>query len=254
MEQIGERIIWRYLPFTDIPIPLGGLNIITILSTLAVMAALWGLLWLGVRRFAWIPGRGQMMVEMFLGGFDSMVSGTLELKTRDANRHYLPLISSLFLFIVMSNAIPVLPIPHLEEPTCDLNCTLALGAMVVFYSVYCSVRAHGLKGHLAAMCGPMWHHEGKLTLGALPGKIVGLGFFFPLHIVEDVSRIMSISFRLFGNITGGAVILTVISVLSYGMVIPLGLNAFVYVFEAAVQAFVFSMLSLMYIASALQHE
>ena len=254
MEEIGERLIWHYVPHTDIPIPLGGLNPLTIGATLFVMLVLGGLLFLASRKRAWIPGRAQLSVELFLGGFDSMVSGTLELKTREANRHFLPLIATLFIFIILCNGIPILPIPHLEEPTSDLNCTLGLGSMVVAYSVFCGFKHHGVRGHLAEMCGPLWHHEGKFTLGALPGKIVGIGFFFPLHIVEDISRMMSISFRLFGNITGGAVVLTVISALSYGLVVPMGLQAFVFLFEAAVQAFVFSTLTLMYLAGAVQHE
>ena len=254
MEHIGERLVWHYVPFTDIPIPLGGVNIITVSSTLLVMIILWAALRLAVRRFAWIPGRVQLLVELYLTGFDMMVSSTLELKTREANRHFLPLIASLFIFILLCNGIVLLPLPHIEEPTSDLNCTLALGMMSVLYSIYCGFRAQGIRGHLAEMCGPFWHHHGKLTLGALGGKIIGLGFFLPLHVVENVSRMMSISCRLFGNITGAAIVLTVLTALTYGLAIPLGLYAFLLVFEAAVQAFVFSMLTLMYIATSIQHE
>jgi F-type H+-transporting ATPase subunit a len=103
------------------------------------------------------------------------------------------------------------------------------------------------------MAGPMWHHEGKFTMAALPGKLLG-PFFFLLHWVEEISRMISISFRLFGNIMGAAIVLTVVSTLSYGLVIPMGLYAFLFIFEAAVQGFVFAMLTLMYIASAVQHE
>ena len=254
MDEIGQRLILHYIPYTDIRIPLGGLNLITVTSTLLVMVILWALLILGARKMARIPGRGQLAVELLVGGFDSMVSSTLELKTREANRHYLPLISCLFMFICLCNGIPLLPLPHLEEPTSDLNCTLALGAMVVLYSVYCGFKAHGVKGYLAGMCGPFWHHEGPLNAAAIMGKVMGAGFFFPLHVIETLSRVLSISCRLFGNITGAAIVLTVLSALSYGLVLPLGLDAFFLVFESAVQGFVFAMLSLIYIATSLQHE
>lgn len=254
MEHIGQRLILHYLPFTDIRIPMGGLNIITVLSTLLVMVILWGLLRLGVRRSAQVPSRGQLMVELIVMSFDDMVSSTLQLKTREANRHYLPLITCLFLFICLCNGIPLLPIPHVEEPTSDLNCTLALGAMTVLYSVYCGFKAQGIAGYLSGMCGPFWHHHGKLTFGALMGKVMGLGFFFPLHLVETFSRVLSISCRLFGNITGAAIVLTVLSTLSCGVLLPLGLDAFFLVFESAVQAFVFSMLAVIYIATSIQHE
>jgi F-type H+-transporting ATPase subunit a len=253
MENIGERLTLHYLPYTDLPIPMGGLNIITVLSTLLVMVLLWVVLCLAVRKLTWVPGRGQLMVELFVSGFDSMVTSTLQLKTREANRHYLPLISCLFLFIVLCNAIPLLPIPHVEEPTSDLNCTLALGMMSVVYSVYCGFRAQGVLGHLGAMCGPFWHHEGKLNVGTVLGKVMGLVFFFPLHIIETLSRMLSISCRLFGNITGAAIVLTVLSSLSFGLVLPLGLDGFFFIFESAVQAFVFSMLTLIYIATSIEH-
>ena len=252
MESIGERLVWHYVPFTDIPIPLRGLNIITVSNTLLVMIILWVLLRLAVRRFAWIPGRAQVLVELLIGAFDSMVESALELKTREANRHYLPLIVSLFVFILLSNSVVLLPLPHIEEPTSDLNTTLGLGLMSVLYSVYCGFKAHGVRGHLAEMCGPMWHTKGG-GVAAIAGKLSAL-FFFPLHVVEDCSRTISISCRLFGNITGAAIVLTVITTLTYSVVVPLGLDAFLLVFEAAVQAFVFSMLTLMYIAAAMREE
>jgi F-type H+-transporting ATPase subunit a len=253
MDEIGQRLILHYIPGTDVRIPMGGLDIITVFSTLIVMAVLWGLLMMGVRRFARVPGRGQLSVELLVGGFDSMVSTTLELKTRKANRHFLPLISCLFMFIALCNAIPLLPIPHIEEPTSDLNCTLALGAMVVIYSIYCGVKAQGVGGFLAGMCGPFWHTEGPLNFTAILSKSSAL-FFFPLHLVETFSRVLSISCRLFGNITGGSIVVIVLSTLSCGLVLPLGLDAFFLVFESAVQGFVFAMLSLIYIATSIQHE
>jgi len=250
MEEIGKRLVWHYVPFTNFRLPFNGVNIITVMSTLLVMFILIAVLRLAVRRFAWIPGRGQMAVELLLGGFDSMVSSALQLKTQAQNRHFLPLISTLFIYVLLCNSVVLLPIPRIEEPTSDLNCTLALGLMSITYSMYCGFKAHGVAGYLGEMCGPMWHHEGKFTWSAIPGKLSAL-FFFPLHLVEELSRLISISFRLFGNITGAAIVVAVVSTLAYGLVIPLGLDAFLFIFEAAVQAFVFAMLTLMYIASAI---
>ncbi len=254
MEEIGQRLTWHYVPFTDIPIPLDGINILTVANSVLVMLILWAVLWLGARKFAWVPGRGQLLVETYVSAFDAMVTETLQLHKKEENRHFFPLIASLFVFILLCNGIPLLPLPHIEEPTSDLNCTLALGLMVVSYSMYCGFKAHGIKGKLAEMCGPFWHHEGKFTLAALPGKLIGIGFFFPLHIIETFSRVLSISCGVFGNITGAAIIITVVSALTYGMVVPLGLYAFFLVFESAVQAFVFSMLALIYIATNMEHE
>jgi F-type H+-transporting ATPase subunit a len=238
MESIGSREVLHYVPFTSIMWPLGGINTLTVLNTILVMAVLWTLLYLGARRFAWIPSRGQLTVELILDAFDSLVSSAMELG-KTAERHYLPLISVLFVYICLCNSIVLLPIPHIEEPTSDLNCTFGLGAMSVSYALYRGFKAHGIKGYLAEMAGPM--------------KILA-PFFFLLHWVEEISRMISISFRLFGNIMGAAIVLTVVSTLSYGLVIPLGLYGFLFIFEAAVQGFVFAMLTLMYIASAVRHE
>ena len=87
MEEIGQRLIWHYVPFTDIRIPLGGINILTVSNTVLVMLVLWALLWLGVRKFAWVPGRGQLLVETYVGAFDSMVSDTLQLHTKEAGQY-----------------------------------------------------------------------------------------------------------------------------------------------------------------------
>ena len=140
MEEIGQRLTWHYVPFTDIPIPLDGINILTVANSVLVMLILWAVLWLGARKFAWVPGRGQLLVETYVSAFDAMVTETLQLHKKEENRHFFPLIASLFVFILLCNGIPLLPLPHIEEPTSDLNCTLALGLMVVSYSMYCGLR------------------------------------------------------------------------------------------------------------------
>jgi len=248
MEEIGKLHVLHYVPGTNIHIPLGGINILTVGNTMLVVLILWAVLYLAVRKLSWVPNRGQAALEMVMEGFDALVTASIG-ASKEVNRHFLPLIISLFFFIFLCNSILLLPLPYIEKPTTDLNCTLALGLMAVLYSIYNGVKFHGVGGFLAEMAGPMWPHEGKFTMAALPNKLSAL-FFFPLHIVEELSRIISISFRLFGNITGGAIVITVVTTLTYGLLVPLPMFAFFLIFEAAIQAFVFSMLSLMYIASA----
>lgn len=248
MEEIGKLHVLHFVPGTDVPIPFGGINILTVGNTVVVVLILWAILYLAMRRVAWVPGRSQAALETVLEGFDALVTASIG-ASKEVNRHFLPLIISLFVYIFLCNSILLIPLPYIEKPTTDLNCTLAMGLMVVFYSIYNGFRFHGVSGFLAEMAGPMWPHEGKFTMAALPNKLSAL-FFFPLHIVEELSRIISISFRLFGNITGGAIVITVVTSLTYGLFVPLPMFAFFLIFEAAIQAFVFSMLSLMYIASA----
>lgn len=243
MEHIGEREIWHYL--WGYKIPLGGIDILTIISTLVVIAVLAILMRLATRRLAEVPGRGQMMLELLVGAFDDLVASSLELIPREKNRRYLPLVFSLFTFLLMSNFIAVLPIEGIEEPTADINCTLALGIMSVSFAMYSGFRAKGILHHLEELCGPMFHEPG------IAAKLSAL-FFFPLDSTGELSKIVSISFRLFGNILGGSIILVVISNLVYQMFLPIPMDFFFIFFVGTVQAFVFTMLTLTYIAIALK--
>lgn len=250
MENIGQRAIWHYIPYTDIPFPMGGLNYLTVLNTVLVMLALWGLMWVAVRRRSLVPGRAQMALELFMGAFDDLVANSLELETRKANRAFLPLIAALFVFLVLSNFMGFFPTPIFEEPTGDINCTLALGLMGMVIATYSGMRTKGPLEYSKELLGPLWNQEG--TAGAvLAGKLSAL-FFLPLNIIGELAKVISISFRLFGNIVGGAIIMSVVSFLVYYMVLPIGLNLFFVFFVGAVQAFVFTMLTLTYIAVAIK--
>jgi len=251
METIGERLIWHYVPHTEIPIPMGGVNVLTIFNTLCVMLILWALMWLGVRRRALIPGRGQMALEMFVSTFDGLVTSSLELPTREANRKFFPLIACLFAFLILSNYMGFFPLHYFEEPTADINCTLALGVMVIGIATYCGAKAKGPVGYFEELLGPMWTQEGATGMAKFAGKASAL-FFFPLNIIGELAKVISISFRLFGNIIGGSIIILVVSTLVYNTVLPVGLDLFFVFFVGAVQAFVFTMLALTYIAVAIK--
>lgn len=249
MEHIGERWTIHYLPFTDIQIPLGGVNLLTVGNTLLVMVILWVVLWAATRRPAWIPGRMQMAVEMVVGGWKSTLDALLEIDNKDDRKKVLGLVVSFFLFILVCNALPLIPLPYLEEPTSDLNCTVALALVSVTTATLYGIKYRGIKGYIEELCGPLWHQEGAKGIFAVLGKLSAIGFF-PLHVVGELSRVLSLSCRLFGNIMGAAVIVTVVSSLTFGLFVPLGLDAFFLIFEAVLQAFVFSMLTLIYVAVA----
>lgn len=251
MEHIGERLIWHYIPGTDISIPMGGLNVLTVFNTLVVMVVLWALMWLAVRRMTKVPGRGQIVMEKFISGFDNLVTSSLELETRKENRKFLPLISSLFLFLLLSNFMGFPPAAIFEEPTADINCTLALGLMAMVIATYCGVMAKGARGYFGELLGPMWSQEGATGIAWFLGKASAL-FFFPLNVIGEMAKVVSISFRLFGNIIGGAIIIVVVSTLVFNTAFPIGLELFFVFFVGSVQAFVFTMLTLTYIAVAIK--
>ncbi|HIJ64772.1 MAG TPA: F0F1 ATP synthase subunit A [Candidatus Hydrogenedentes bacterium] len=251
MEQIGERLVWHYVPFTNIPIPLGGLNPLTVFNTVVVMVVLWTAMWLGARSRARAPGRGQVLVELFVGTFDGLVSSSLELETREKNRTYLPLIASLFVFLLLSNFMGFLPTSYFEEPTADVNTTLALGCMAIVIATYSGIKAKGLWGYTAEFFGPLWSQEDAQGAARVLGKLSAL-FFLPLNVVGELAKVVSISFRLFGNILGGGIIIVVVSNLIYYMLLPIGMDLFFVFFVGTVQAFVFTMLTLTYIAVAIK--
>ncbi len=252
MEKIGERAIWYYVPWTEISIPLGGLNVLTLMNAFLVMAGLFGLSYLAVRRFAAIPGRGQFAFEQYVGVFDGLVCSSLELESREANRKFFPLIASLFMFLIMSNFMGFPPAHFFEEPTADINCTLALGLMGMLIATFCSLRVKGIGGYLEELAGPMWSQEGASGGALIAGKLSAL-FFFPLNSIGELAKIVSISFRLFGNIIGGSIIIIVVSALVWNLSpLAVGLDLFFIFFVGTVQAFVFTMLTLTYIAVAIK--
>ncbi len=251
MEHIGERLVWHYVPYTGIAIPLGGVNVLTVFNTVVVMVVLWTLMWLGGRKRALIPGRGQMAFELFVTVFDGLVASSLELASREANRKFFPLITCLFAFLLLSNYMGFFPHHYFEEPTGDINCTLALGVMVIGIATYCGAKAKGPMGYFQELLGPMWTQEGTKGMAKFAGKASAI-FFFPLNIIGEIAKVVSISFRLFGNIIGGSIIILVVSTLVFNTVLPVGLDLFFVFFVGAVQAFVFTMLALTYIAVAIK--
>jgi len=247
MESIGEREILRFFPGGDTLIPMGGINPMTIYNTLYVIAFLLAMMWLASRRLTQVPGRAQVMLELFVRGFDDLVSASLELPTRSENRKFFPLIISLFCFLLISNFMGFLPTSLFEEPTADLNTTLAMGLLGAFIATYCAVRVKGIGGYIHELLGPLWSQEGAAGGALIAGKLSAL-FFFPLNIIGELAKIVSISFRLFGNILGGAIIIVVVSSLTYNFLTPIGLNLFFGFFVGTVQAFVFTMLTLTYLS------
>ncbi len=180
-----------------------------------------------------IPSRRQVFLESLLSWFDGMAKEALG---KDG-RTFLPLILSLFLFILVSNWFSV--IPGLTSPTRDLNTCLGLGLLVFFISHIWSIKTNGLRRYIGRYFKPYW-------------------FMFPSNIFSEIGKVLSHSFRLFGNIFAGGIIISVIPVILIQLFktlgIPLGIlamplvKAFFGIFIGGIQAFVFSLLALTYIA------
>ncbi|MBU1273746.1 MAG: F0F1 ATP synthase subunit A [Proteobacteria bacterium] len=188
-----------------------------------VMAVLVVFGFLATRKLSFLPGPWQTLGEMMVSAFHGLVADALD----EHNRHYFPLIITVFLFIWLSNMLGV--IPGLSEPTKDLNTPLAYGLMGFAISHYAGIKTKGIKAYLNEYVQPMF-------------------FMAPLNIIGELSKVVSISFRLYGNIMGGSIIILVVSDLVYGLILPPALNAFFGLFVGTIQAFVFTMLTLVYIS------
>jgi len=170
------------------------------------------------------PSKSQIIFELIYTSLEEFVTETLG---KD-KAYYTPYIVTLFIFIWACNMIGMIPIPGFMEPTRNLNVPLGLGLMVVVVVHFSAVKFKGA-----------WKHVQEYMPHKNP--------LFILDIVGEVSKVVSISFRLFGNILGGAIIILVVSSLVSFVVFPVGLNLFFGVFVGTIQAFVFTMLALTYI-------
>lgn len=171
-----------------------------------------------------IPTRFQVVGELIVNQLFALTEDALG---EELGKKYAPMICALFMFLVLSNWIGI--IPHMHEPTKDLNTPLSLGLMGFFLSHYLGIKTKGFKEYIKAYFDPFF-------------------FMMPLNVIGELAKVVSISFRLFGNIMGGSIIILVITYLVYSLVLPPFLNAFFGVFVGAIQAFVFTMLTLVYIA------
>ena len=142
-------------------------------------------------------------------------------------KKYAPMICALFMFLLLSNWLGL--IPRLEEPTKDLNTTLGLGVMGFCIAHYAGIKSKGFKAYTKEYFQPIF-------------------FMMPLNLIGELAKIVSISFRLFGNIMGGSIIILVVSHLVYSVALPPFLYAFFGLFVGTIQAFVFTMLTVVYIS------
>lgn len=180
---------------------------------------------------------GQYLVLSFIKAFrDQLVESSGAF-----NFNHFALVVSIFIFILLCNLISL--IPFVDEPTVDLNTTLAMGIISFCYIQSASIRQHGIISYIKGFLEPIF-------------------LFAPVNIISSLSTIISMSFRLFGNIFGGAVIGHLFHSAIAGSIIletaSIGVNiilAFFFVlFEGFIQAFVFSMLTLTYLAVETQEE
>ena len=179
-----------------------------------------------------VPKGMQNIMEAYLGGVISMGRDVVGEKYA---RKYLPLVATLGLMIFLSNVIGI--IPGFESPTANINFTLPLALAVFFYYNYEGIKKNGVVNYFKHFMGPV------PALAPL---------MFPIEIVSHISRIISLSFRLFGNIKGDDLFLWVLLMLTPWIIplVPFAMLSFM----AVLQTFIFMILTYVYLAGAVLIE
>lgn len=220
MEELG-KVHQLIIPFLGRNLTF---NLETIAMTWIVIALLLTFGFLAARKKGIASGAIRVMGELIYSMFYTLTEDALG---KEKAKTYGPLICALFLFLVTSNWLGI--IPHLDEPTKDLNTPLGLGIMGFAIAHHAGIRSKGFKTYAKEYFEPIF-------------------FMMPLNVIGELAKVVSISFRLFGNIMGGSIIILVVSHLVYSIILPPFLNAFFGLFVGAIQAFVFTMLTLVYIS------
>jgi F-type H+-transporting ATPase subunit a len=194
-----------------------------VVTTWAIIAALTLGSWVVTRRLALHFDRRQVTLELIVTG----IVGQVEEVIRKDARPFLPILGTLFIFLVAANLCGVLP--GVEAPTGKLETPAAL-ALIVFVSVhFFGVRTRGLLGYLASFAKP---------------KLIML----PLNVISEVTRTFSLMVRLFGNVMSGEFIIALIVGLA-GLFVPIPLMA-LEILVGLVQAYIFTVLATVFIGAA----
>lgn len=175
------------------------------------------------------PSRTQAILESLMDLLKGQLTSSFS--SDKLAKELFPFVSTIFMFVLVSNWLSV--IPYCESPTRDLNVTLSLALLVFVMSQVLAVRMRG-------------------GIRYLKGFLEPYPFMLPLNIVSEIAKPISHSFRLFGNTFGGAILVTVVSAKFAPVVVPAALNAFYGLFVGAIQAFVFAILTVAYINVAVE--
>ncbi|ABW66611.1 F0F1 ATP synthase subunit A [Desulfosudis oleivorans] len=199
-------------------------NIKVIAMVWIVMAILIVFALFTTRNRGLVPGRMQIVGELLVTQLYALTEDALDEKL---GRKLAPMICALFMFLVMSNYMGV--IPFMEEPTKDLNVPLSLGIMGFVIAHFFGIKQKGLRAYVKGYMEPFF-------------------ILLPLNLIGELAKVISISFRLFGNIMGGSIIILVVSHLVYSLILPPFLCFFFGLFVGTIQAFVFTMLTIVYVS------
>jgi F-type H+-transporting ATPase subunit a len=179
------------------------------------------------RRLSLVPSAIQAASELFVDAVDSQIRDTMRVEPAP----YRAFIGTLFLFIFVANWSSL--VPGVEPPTAHIETDAALALLVFLSVIWFGVRAGGLRGYLATFASPN-------------------PLMIPLNFVESLTRAFSLLVRLFGNVMSGVFVIGIVLSLA-GLLVPIPLMA-LELLTGAVQAYIFAVLAMVFIAGAVSEE
>jgi F-type H+-transporting ATPase subunit a len=176
-----------------------------------------------------IPSGGQNFMEAVIGNYEDFAIDVMG----EEGRPYIPLVTTLFLYILIMNWSGL--VPGLYAPTSNVNTPLSMAIVVFIVTQAIGIKEHGFK-YIKHFIGPMW--------AIAP-------IMLPIEIIGHFARVLSLTFRLFGNILGEDLVVAILFMLAGMFFAPLPMM-FLGIFTSFVQAFIFSLLTMLYIAGAIE--
>jgi F-type H+-transporting ATPase subunit a len=184
---------------------------------------------LAVRKIDMIPSKAQNVFEILISGMEEFMVDI----TGEEGRKFFPLIATVFLYIATCNLLGL--IPGFYPPTASINTTVSCALTVVIFTHVIGIKFHGPK-YIKHFLGPIWWLSPLILI---------------IELIGHLARILSLSIRLFGNITGHELVLGILFALAGAAFAPLPIMA-LGIFVALLQAFVFFLLSIIYFAGAME--
>lgn len=198
----------------------------TVFSTWIIMAVIMIAVSLAVRNFKTVPSGVQNFVEMLIDGINGLVKQTMG----EHRMNFAPYMGTLLIFIAFAN---ISGLFGLFPPTADINTTLALAMMTFFAIHFFGIKSKGG--------------------GYFKGFLEPMPFLLPLNIIGELATPVSLGFRLFGNVLGGMIIMTLLyNALGLMALVPIPAVLHVYfdLFSGLLQSFIFTMLTMVFVSMA----
>ncbi len=207
-------------------------NVIYIFHMLLAASLALLLVRMAMKNLKQVPTGAQNVMETYISGVLQMGTDTMG---KIEARRYFPLVATIGLFVCLANLIGI--VPGFEAPTAFLEFALSLAIVVFIYYNFEGIRRNGVIKYFKHFLGPVWWLYWLM---------------FPIEIVSHFSRLVSLSFRLFGNVKGDDMFLMVILMLAPWIMpmVPFALLTFM----AFLQAFIFMILTYVYLAGAVLME